>query len=50
MREEIGGLDLLQGELDLLGLVGSLGLSLGGDDLSVLSGLGLLEVVLSDSL
>lgn len=50
MWQEISGLNLLQTELDSLGLRRSLWLSLGGDDLSALLGLLFLKVVLSDSL
>lgn len=50
MGEQIGRLDLVKGKLDLLGGLGSLGLSLGREALAGLLGLDLLEVVLLDPL
>lgn len=48
--KEVGGLDVIHRDLDNFLALGSLWLSLGGDDNSGFLGLGLLEVVLLDSL
>ncbi len=50
VRKEIGGLDLFNGKLDNFRGRRSLGLSLGRDVLSGFLGLGLLNIILSNSL